>query len=139
MAGRSASVARRITSSSAPLSGRIDGEVISSVLSPGVVVEADAVVQDSVIFGDTVIRKGAKVDRTIIDQEVIVGENARVGAGDDNTPNHEAPSRLNTGLTVIGQRVEIPAETVIGRNVVIHANVKPRKIGQKEIPSGATV
>ncbi|MCB0077232.1 MAG: glucose-1-phosphate adenylyltransferase [Anaerolineales bacterium] len=118
---------------------RIDGEVIRSVLSPGVVVEADAVVQDSVIFGDTVIRKGAKVDRTIIDQEVIVGENARVGAGDDNTPNHEAPSRLNTGLTVIGQRVEIPAETVIGRNVVIHANVKPRKIGQKEIPSGATV
>src|SRR5918993_50658 len=34
---------------------RVSGEVVRSVLGPGVVVEADAVVRDSVVFSDTVI------------------------------------------------------------------------------------
>ena len=49
----------------------------------------------------------------------MVGAGARVGDGEDNTPNQAAPERLNTGLTVAGRRARIPAGAVIGRNVVI--------------------
>ena len=88
------------------------------MLSPGVRVDAGAVVRDSIIMFDTVIRAGAVVDRAIIDKEVVVGPNAIVGMGNDfDTPNRQEPGRLNTGITVIGKRAVIPAGVRLGRNV----------------------
>ncbi|HSH14131.1 MAG TPA: sugar phosphate nucleotidyltransferase, partial [Desulfurivibrionaceae bacterium] len=46
---------------------RIEGEVINSVLSPGVVVGPGALVRDSVIFADCKINAGAVVDLAILD------------------------------------------------------------------------
>ena len=72
---------------------QIAGTVERSVLSPGVRVDPGAVVRDSVIMFDTVIRAGAVVDRAIIDKEVSVGPNAVVGTGNDyDTPNARSPS-----------------------------------------------
>ena len=51
----------------------INGTVVNSVLSPGVRVESGAVVRDSIVMFDTVIRSGAVVDRSILDKEVVVG------------------------------------------------------------------
>ena len=56
-----------------------------SVLSPGVRVDVGAVVRDSIIMFDTVIRAGAVVDRAIIDKEVVVGPGAVVGDGTGRT------------------------------------------------------
>jgi len=58
---------------------RVAGRVSRSVLSPGVVVEAGAVVEDSVILHDAVIRAGARVERAIVDSgaEVPAGEHVR--------------------------------------------------------------
>jgi glucose-1-phosphate adenylyltransferase len=55
---------------------RVGGRVARSVLSPGVVVEAGAVVEDSVILHDALIRAGARVERAIVDS------GAEVAAGD---------------------------------------------------------
>ena len=60
---------------------QIWGTVERSVLSPGVRVDPGAVVRDSIIMFDTVIRAGAVVDRAIIDKEVSIGPNAIVGFG----------------------------------------------------------
>jgi len=38
-------------------------------LSPGVIVEKNALVEDSVIFNDVIIEPGAKIRRAIIDKE----------------------------------------------------------------------
>jgi len=71
---------------------QIWGTVERSVLSPGVRVDPGAVVRDSIIMFDTVIRAGAVVDRAIIDKEVSVGPNAIVGMGGDyETPNRQEP------------------------------------------------
>ena len=51
----------------------IDGTVVNSVLSPGVWVEQGAVVRDSVIMNDTVIRAGAVVDKCVLDKEIEIG------------------------------------------------------------------
>ena len=56
------------------------GMVHNSVLSPGVRVEAGAVIEDSIIMDDTVIRAGAHIRRAIIDKNVEVKENAKLGA-----------------------------------------------------------
>ncbi|MDQ4067940.1 MAG: glucose-1-phosphate adenylyltransferase [Actinomycetota bacterium] len=46
---------------------RIAGRVTRSVLSPGVLVEAGAVVEDAVVLHNAVIRAGAHVERAIVD------------------------------------------------------------------------
>lgn len=58
---------------------RIYGTVINSVLSGGVVVEPGAVVTDSVIMEDTVVRRGARVYTAIVDAEADIGAGAVVG------------------------------------------------------------
>ena len=77
----------------------IEGRVERSVLSPGVIVERDAVVKDSVVMHDAVIRKGARVERCIIDKRVVVGKGAVVGVGNKGTKNTSSfPSSSIRGL-----------------------------------------
>lgn len=59
---------------------RVSGEVVRSVLGPGVRVEAGAVVRDSVVFADTVIEAGARLDWAVVDRDCVLGRNAAVGA-----------------------------------------------------------
>lgn len=117
----------------------IQGTVINSILSPGVRVEKGAVVRDSVIMNDSVIQAGAVVNRCILDKEVEVGANAQLGAGKDDTPNQLEPDKINTGITIVGKRAQIPAGAVIGRNCRIDPSTTPDDYQTKEVASGETV
>ena len=89
----------------------INGTVVNSVLSPGVRVEVGAVVRDSIVMFDSVIRSGAVVDRSILDKEVVVGPGAIVGEGTDlSTPNRQEPARLFTGHHGRRQALGHPAQ-----------------------------
>ena len=83
--------------------------MIRSIISPGVYVAPGAVVRDAIVMTDAVIEAGAEVDRAILDKRVKVGAGAKVGWGEDNTPNQQWPERLNTGITVVGKDAVIPA------------------------------
>ena len=118
----------------------IAGTVERSVLSPGVRVDPGAIVRDSVVMFDAVIRAGAVVDRAIIDKEVSVGPNAIIGTGSDyTTPNRQEPTRLNTGITVVGKRATIPAGARLGRNVRIAEGVRPSDFSSRAVRSGGSV
>jgi glucose-1-phosphate adenylyltransferase len=117
----------------------IQGTVINSILSPGVCVEKGAVVRDSVIMNDTVIRAGAQVTCCVLDKEIEVGANACLGAGDDNTPNKLEPANIHTGITIAGKRARIPASAVIGRNCRIDPSTTPDDYETIEVPSGGTI
>ena len=58
---------------------RIDGTVINSVLSGGVVVEAGAIIKDSVVMEDVVVKSGAAVYSSIVDSDVVVESGAVAG------------------------------------------------------------
>ena len=58
----------------------VSGEVVDSVLGPGVVVEKGAVVRDSVLMEDCVVRAGAEVHTAVIDERCEVRAGARLGA-----------------------------------------------------------
>ncbi len=119
---------------------QVDGMVVNSVLSPGVVVGVGAVVRDSILMFDTVVRPGAVVDRAILDKEVTVGPGAIVGEGGDLTvPNRLTPSHLSTGITIVGKRAVIPRSVRIGRNVRIDPDVRAIDFGGRSVESGATI
>jgi len=118
----------------------INGSVVNSVLSPGVVVDVGAVVRDSIVLFDSIIRPGAVVDRAILDKEVTVGPGAIVGEGTDfDVANRREPGRLNTGITVVGKRSVVPRGVRIGRNVLIGEGVRASDFASRVIRSGATV
>jgi glucose-1-phosphate adenylyltransferase len=119
---------------------RIGGQVVRSIVAPGVVIAESAVVRDSILLTDTVVEAGAVVDRCILDKESFVGGGSLVGDGEDNTPNRGAPEQLNTGLTLVGRRACIPAGAKIGRNVVVRPRVAESAFkADKVVPSGRTV
>ena len=60
-------------------STQVAGEVVRSVLSPGVVVEPGALVRDSVLLHDVVVRSGARVDRAVVDAGAEIAADAQVG------------------------------------------------------------
>jgi glucose-1-phosphate adenylyltransferase len=117
----------------------IKGQVERSVLSPGVVVEDGAIVRDSIILFDAVIGAGSVIDRCILDKEVVVGKNCKIGGGDDMTPNKLEPSRLNTGITLIGKRAHLPDQLTVGRNCKIGSDLRLEDFSSDNIASGETV
>jgi glucose-1-phosphate adenylyltransferase len=76
---------------------RIEGRVKGSILFPGITVEKGAVVEDSIIFSRSRIRRGARVSRSILDKDVTVGAESVIGAG---------PERVKD-ITVIGKGTSI--------------------------------
>ena len=58
---------------------KINGTVINSILSGGVVIEEGALVKDSVIMEDVVVKSGAKVYSAIVDSDTVVEFGATVG------------------------------------------------------------
>lgn len=118
----------------------IKGQVERSVLSPGVIVEEGAVIRNSIILFDSVIGAGSVVDRTIMDKEVVVGQHCQIGYGDDlTTPNKLEPTRLNTGITLIGKRAHLPDNLKVGRNCKIGSDLRPEDFSTNTLASGETI
>jgi glucose-1-phosphate adenylyltransferase len=90
---------------------RVAGNVERSVISPGVHVDRDAIVRDSVILNGTRICHGAVVERAVIDKDVVVGAGARVG-------------RLEEEITLVGKGAEIPPGRAVppGRVIPVAAS-----------------
>lgn len=132
--GPGAEVRRSLLNSGAIINGFVE----HSVVSPGVYIEAGAVVRDSIIFDGCTIEAGAVVERAVLDKEVRVRAGCMIGAG-DNTPNHERPNLLNSGITIIGKRASLPAGLQIGRNCVVGPAVSEEDFDGLLVPSGATI
>lgn len=118
---------------------RIDGTVTRSVIGPGVYIAPGAVVRDSILMKDSIVGQGAIVDRVITDKNVNIGAGAHIGVDGDNTPNQLSPTRLNTGITVIGKSTQIPADISIGRNVEIFENLPASLFPKEGVKSGETI
>ena len=80
---------------------KINGTVINSILSGGVVIEEGALVKDSVIMEDVTIKKGGKVYSAIVDSDTVVEKNAVVGT--ENASKSDI-AIVAKGTTVHAQR-----------------------------------
>ncbi len=129
----------QVTNSLISTNCTIMGQVHNSVLSPGVVVEKDALVKDSIVMHDSVIRVGAHVDRCIIDKEVTVGRKAVVGVGDPSVVNVEYPTHVYSGLTLVGKRAVIPNKAQIGTNCIIWSEAQEKDLHRRVLEDGQTI
>ena len=115
----------------------IEGTVENSVLSPGVRVGPRAVVKDCVLWHDVVVEEDAEATAIIADKRVVFGRGCRVGVGEP-APSEEKPRALACGATVLAMNVRVPPGARIGRNCLIHTEVRPDDIGAV-VPSGQSV
>lgn len=86
-----------------------------SVLSSGVYIGPNAVVRDSILFTDSRVEASARVERAIIDKNVIVGRNAWIGATDN--------SEEENAITTIGKNVQIAPGLKVARGMSISPDV----------------
>jgi glucose-1-phosphate adenylyltransferase len=85
------------------------GTVWKSILSPGVVVERDASVEESIIFDDVNIEPGARIKRAIIDTRVRIKSGVLIGY------NLEADAREGCTISDKGI-VVVPEGMVMGQD-----------------------
>jgi glucose-1-phosphate adenylyltransferase len=114
---------------------RVAGRVRRSVLFPGVMVEPEAEVVDSIVFQDSVIGRGAKVSRSILDKHTVVGDRAVIGWGEP--PRDPAHAWLD-GLTLVGKDAHVPEGARVGRGVVIGINATFDGL-RREVAAGTTL
>ena len=101
---------------------RIHGSVVSSVVSPGVIVEEGAEVHESVLLHDVVVKSGASVQTAIVDSEVEIAEGATIGGSRASARATGGPSDVSAEeIAVIGIRAAIGE----GANVPAGARVSP--------------
>ncbi|MEZ4648481.1 MAG: sugar phosphate nucleotidyltransferase [Candidatus Eisenbacteria bacterium] len=110
---------------------QIDGEVIRSVLSPGVRVERGARVIDSILCHNTVVGAGSVVARTISDKHVILGADCTCGGDAPGAASEGQPLHPHGWITVLGKKCEIGDRTVLSPGTSI--------IPEQKVPAGARV
>lgn len=114
----------------------IEGDVSRSVIFPGVHIEAGASVSDSVIMFDTTIKNGTKINKTILDTDICIGQNCQIGRVNGTVEKPKSDLIKIDGITVVGQHVKIPSNMVIGENCIINPNKTEIDFKERHIPSG---
>ena len=118
----------------------IEGEVVNSVLSPGVRVAKNASVRDSIIHQGCIIEEEATIDLAILDKRVVVGRGATVGRGERNAlHNSQYPKHLYTGITLVGKESVLPPRLTVGRNCIINPGSTPDSFITVEVAAGINV
>ncbi len=74
----------------------IYGLLENSVISTGCVVEEDAIIKHSIVMPDSTIKRGSKINYSIVGQNVVIGRDAIVG----EIPEKNSKTK---GITVIGK------------------------------------
>ncbi len=118
---------------------RIEGTVIRSVLSPGVVVEPGAVVEDSILFHNGFVGKHAHIRKVVADKDVRIGDSTRIGFETSGAVNDMFPDHLNTNITLLGKHAIIPENSTIGVNCLVYPNTGTDDWVGLDVESGRTV
>ena len=102
----------------------IEGKVVNSVIGTNCVIEKGAEVKDCVLMGNTVVKAGAKVNYSIIDEEVTIGKNAVVGEVIEKASKLEGKT---SGITVLGRGITVGDGKSVTAGEIIDKNVLGRK------------
>ena len=99
---------------------RILGTVTNSIISPGVHIQENAVIRDSVILTDATVEAECVVNRTVLDKHVRIGASSTLGSDAPDAP-----------LVAVGEWGRVPSNSTLepGRSV------EPRKPELHEVLS----
>lgn len=114
------------------------GKIINSVVFPGVFIDEDVEIEDSIILSNCRIQKNSKILKTILCEGASIGKNVKVGYGDD-VENILKPTIYYSGITVVGEDACVPDNVSIGKNVMIDMKVTAEDFDTLDIASGFSV
>jgi glucose-1-phosphate adenylyltransferase len=107
----------------------IDGEVEHSIIFPGVHVKKGAVVKDSILFFNNVVGRDSRIEKTISDVNVTMGNGVQIG---------KCGGLDGENVTVLGWNNYFPDDIIIGDNCTIYPHVTQTKL-DRHIASGEVV
>ena len=110
----------------------VKGHVENSILSPGVQIDDEAEVKNSLVMGNVHIGYHSVVNRCVLDEGVNVGQFCYVGFRNN-------PISGNEGITVVGKDVIVPQHTAIGHNCKILPRVQPTDFLSAVVTSDSVV
>ena len=116
----------------------IYGRVYASVLGCDVLIGEGTEIHDSIIMNGARIGSGCYFEKAIIAEDVTIGDNVRLGTGDE-TDNDTRPDIYNHGLVTIGERSLIPGNVSIGKNSVLSGEFTSDDFPDGILPSGSTL
>jgi len=117
----------------------IEGDVYHSVLSPGVTIKKGAIIRNSVIMHHCTVGENCHLESVIMDKDVDVAPECKIGLGKNERPNQEFPSHLDSGLTVIGKNCQIPVNVSIGKNCIINPMTGVDGFSKHKVDCGSTI
>ena len=98
----------------------MDGTVKHRIVSGGVTVERGAEVVDSVVLSGAKICAGARVVKTIVGENAVIGKKSSVGASGDET--HVSPY-CSGGVSLVGSDVHVGEGVKLAPNSMITSDV----------------
>lgn len=116
----------------------IFGEVYNSVIGCGVTIGKGTVVRDSIIMNRTQVGDNCQLNKAIIAEDVEIGSNVRLGAGEE-AENETAPHIYNHGIVTVGEKSVIPDGVTVGKNSVIFGVTKAADYTDASLASGKTL
>lgn len=116
----------------------ICGRLYNCVVGPGVRVEEDVEIHDSIIMENCVIRKGSRIYKTILAGNTTVGEGCQIGVGE------YAESQYNKkvycfDLVTVAEGSVIPDHVTIGKNVAISGVTTAQDYPDGRLASGGYI
>ena len=116
----------------------ICGRLYNCIVGPGVVVEKDAEIHDSIIMENCVIGAGTHIDKGIIAAGTRIGPGCRIGAGEYAESSYNKKVYCFDLVTVAENSV-IPANVSIGKNVAISGETVREDYPDGWLPSGGFI
>lgn len=114
------------------------GEVYNSVIGCGVTIGKGTVIWDSIIMNQTQIGEECEINKAIIAENVVVGNQVKLGVGEE-AENDTAPHIYNHGLVTIGEKSVIPDGISVGKNSVISGVTAAADYEDSQLASGKTL
>lgn len=114
------------------------GKVKNSIIFPGVYIEKDAVIEDSIIMSNCIIGTNSYIKKSIIGESVSVGNSVKIGIGEE-VQNEYKPNIYYSGITVVGEGALVPDYAELGKNVVVDRFATAEDFCSLQVPSGKSV
>lgn len=114
------------------------GQVYNSVIGCGVTIGKGTVVRDSIIMNQTKIGDNCELNKAIVAEDVVIGNNVRLGIGEE-VENETAPHIYNHGIVTVGEKSVIPDGITVGKNSVIFGVTAKSDYENAELASGKTM
>jgi glucose-1-phosphate adenylyltransferase len=100
------------------------GQVVNSIILPGVRIAKNTYIRNSIIMNNCIIESGSQIENTILCDDVFIGKNAIIGCAQDSFSNFVLAGSKENGLVVIGENISIKPGECVHKNSMLFSQLQ---------------